>query len=35
MGQINTEMKKLGLETPTPEISLRAAELRRKLEKFS
>jgi hypothetical protein len=35
IGQINTEMKKLGLERMTPEIRLRAAELRKKLEKFT
>ena len=31
IGQIITEMKKLGLEKMTPEISLRAGELRRRL----
>lgn len=35
IGQINTEMKKLGLEKMTPEMCLRATELRKKLEKFT
>lgn len=35
IGQINTEMKKLGLQKMTPEMGVRAAQLRRKLEKFS
>lgn len=35
IGQINTEMKKLGLEKMTPEMCIRAGELRRKLEKFT
>lgn len=35
IGQINNEMKKLGLQFMTPEMCVRAGELRKKLQKFS